>query len=152
MSRTILLALTTLIAAAPLAAQSPLVGAWKVTYPAGTRVENGEQSAIMGTGTLRIEARADSLFGEMVPDPAPDLPAGRPTRMTGPVRSGPVELVAHLAGTIEMNDVRRVVTFTSNWQLEVKGDSLVGTLSHQSDDAGVMTQDPGPVRGVRLDP
>jgi hypothetical protein len=140
------------LAAAPLIDSNPIVGTWRVTYPAGTRVESGEQSVILGTGTLTIQAQADSLFGELVPDPVPDLPSLKPTRMTGLARNGPVALVAHLAGMVEVNGARRLVTFTSTWQLEARGDSLVGTLSHQAEDAGVMTQDPGPVRGVRARP
>ena len=122
MSWMIALGLVALVAATPLAARVSLVGAWKVTYPAGTRVENGEQTAIMGTGTLRIEARADSLLGELVPDPTPDLPARKPTRMTGPAGSGSVALVAHLAAPVEVNGAHRLVTFTSTWRLEAKGD------------------------------
>jgi hypothetical protein len=151
MLRVLLLGMVSL-GAAPLIDSNPIVGTWKVTYPAGTRVENGEQSVILGTGTLTIQAQADSLFGELVPDPVPDLPAQKPTRMTGLAGNGPVALVAHLAGMVEVNGARRLVTFTSTWQLEARGDSLVGTLSHQVEDAGVMTQDPGPVRGVRARP
>ena len=152
MPRTILPGLVIVVAAAPLAAQGSPIGTWKVTYPAGTRVENGEQSAIMGTGTLRIEGRGDSLLGELVPDPVPDLPARKTTRMTGPLGSGPVALVARLTAVVNVNGAARPVNLTSTWRLEVKADSLVGTLSHDVEDAEVMAQDPGPVRGIRLQP
>ncbi len=149
MSRTLLLSLVALAAASPASAQGSLSGVWKVTYPAGARVDNGEQSVIMGTGTIRIEAHGDSLLGEFVPDPVPDLPAPKPIRMTGPAGKGPVALVSHQMAMVEVNGAQQPVYFVSTWQLEAKGDSLLGTLSHQVEDVGVTAQDPGPVRGVR---
>ena len=152
MSRPVVLGLLAALGATSLAAQSPLVGVWLVTYPAGVRIENGEQNAIMGTGQLRVEAHGDSLLGEFVPNPAPDLPSPRPTQMTGRAGPGPISLVAQQSTMVEINGTQRPVRFTSTWELDVRGDSLVGTLSHHVEDSTVSAQPPGPVRGVRQRP
>lgn len=142
----------TMVAAAPLAAQESLVGVWKVTYPAGTRIENGEQTAVMGTGKLRIQALGDSLVGEFAADPVPDLPTRGPIRIAGLAGRVPIALVAHQTTFVEVNGTQRPINFTSTWELEAKGDSLVGTLSHRVEDPTVSAQNPGPVRGVRQRP
>ncbi len=152
MSRALIAGLTAVVVAMPLAAQDAMVGTWRVTYPAGTRIENGEQSAIMGTGRLRIVTRGDSLVGEFVADPVPDLPARGPTRLVGRAGQGRVALVAHQAVFVEVNGEQRPVRFSSTWEMEAKGDSLLGTLSHHVDDPTVSAQPPGPVRGIRQRP
>lgn len=87
MTRTLLIGVLTALLAHPAVAQGALVGVWQVRYPAGTQVVNGEQSPIMGTGTLRIEARGDSLLGQFQPDPVPELPEQGPIPLRG--RAGP---------------------------------------------------------------
>lgn len=149
MTRFTLVVLATMLSTSSLAGQGSLVGVWKVSYPAGARVENGEQTAIMGTGTLRIEQRGDSLIGELVSDPVADLPTRAPTRMAGPAGAGPVSLIARTTGTVDINGEARPVTAVSTWRLEAKGDSVVGTLSHRVEGLVGMAQDPGPVRGAR---
>lgn len=152
MSRMIPLALVLILSTQPVVAQGSLVGTWKLNYPAATSIQNGVQTLIMGTGTLRVEARGDSLVGELVSDSVPGFPRRAPTRMTGPAGRGRVSLVAHLTGTIEVNDESRAVTVTSTWELEARGDSVVGTLSHSVEGTDGIAQDPGPVRGTREKP
>lgn len=135
---------------APLLAQDPLVGTWKVTYPAGARVDNGEQSVIMGTGTLRIAAQGDSLVGELLADPVPDLPTRGPRRLAGLAGHGSASLVSLAMGMVDSNGVQRAIMVQSTWQLQAKGDSVIGVLTHKVDGAEGMAQDPGQVRGVRL--
>ncbi len=150
MTRLLLSLLLLLLAPAPALGQDLFVGTWKVSYPAGARVENGEQSVIMGTGTLQIEARGDSLVGELLADPVPDLPTRGPKRLAGLASGGSATLVATSLGLVDSNGVQRAITVQSTWQLEVRGDSVVGVLSHKVDGAEAMAQDPGPVRGTRL--
>ena len=152
MPRFVPLACLFTLLAAPLAAQGSVVGSWKISYPAGTRVENGEQTAIMGTALLRIERSGDSLVGELVPDPMPDAPARPPSRMGGREAGGVATLVRHFTATLEVNGASQQVAGTSTWRLEVRGEALEGTLSHEVDAMGVMAQDPGPVRGTRQGP
>lgn len=150
MSRMIPLALVLLLCPLLAVAQEPLVGTWKVNYPAATSVQNGVQTLIMGTGTLRIAPRGDSLVGELVSDSVPGFPRRAPTLMTGPAGRRVVSLVARLKGTVEVNDESRPVTVTSTWELEARGDSVVGTLSHSVEGTDGIAQDPGPVRGTRV--
>lgn len=152
MPRTFLAVLLSVIVVTPAVAQNSLAGVWKVSYPAGTRVENGEQSPIMGTGKLQIEARGDSLIAQFQADPAPDLPARGPVRLSGVAGPGPVALIVHQTTFVEVNGTQRPIGFTSTWMLEAKGDSLTGTLSHHVDDPTVSAQNPGPVRGLRQRP
>lgn len=152
MARTLLLGILAVLLTRPAAAQGALTGVWQVQYPAGVRVDNGVQTTIMGTGTLRIETRGDSLLGEFRPDPAPDLPEPAPVRLGGVPGPGPVALVAHQVTVVEVNGAPRPIRYSSTWTLEVRGDSLVGTLAHRVEDATVSAQDPGPVRGVRRRP
>jgi len=152
MTRTLLIGVLTALLAHPAVAQGALAGVWQVRYPAGTQVVNGEQTPIMGTGTLRIEARGDSLLGQFQPDPVPELPAQGPIPLRGRAGPGPVDLVADQVTVVEVNGVQRPVRYTSTWTLEVRGDSLTGTLAHRVEDPTVAAQDPGPVRGVRRRP
>lgn len=152
MSRMIPVALVLVLTAQPALAQGSLVGTWKVSYPAATSVQNGVQTLIMGTGTLRVEARGDSLVGELVSDSVAGFPPRPPTRMTGPAGRGVVSLLAHLTGTIEVNGESRTVSVTSTWALEARADSVVGTLSHSVEGTDGIAQDPGPVHGTRLKP
>ena len=58
-----LVLLLTLCHGALAAQQQPLAGTWQVTFQAGMRIEDGEATPIMATGTLTIEAGSDSLIG-----------------------------------------------------------------------------------------
>ena len=147
MPRSVLAALV--LCAGTLHAQSPLVGVWRLTYPAGSRIENGVPSLIMGTGTLRIEAHGDSLTGELVTDPMPDVPARPAARLTGVASTGPTLLTSRTAGTLTMNGEERPMTAISTWSLEVRGDSLVGTVARKLEGMPFGAQGPEPVRGVR---
>lgn len=149
MSRMILLAVVPILAAAPVAAQESLVGTWNVIYPAGVQVENGQQTTVMGSGTLTIAAQGDSLIGDFVPDPVPELETRGPTRMAAPRSSGKVPLVTRSMMVLDVNGEQRGITLTSTWELEARGDSLAGTLSHRVEGADVAAQKPGPVRGSR---
>ena len=116
------------------------------------QVVNGVQTPIMGTGALRVEARGDSLVGEFRPDPAPDLPEQAAIPLRGRAGLGPVALIADQVTVVEVNGVPRPIRYTSTWTLEVRGDSLTGTLAHRVEDPTVAAQDPGPVRGARQRP
>lgn len=149
MTRPAILLLSMLGIAGPAAAQTPLVGTWKISFPAGARVENGVQSLVMGAGTLKIAAQGDSLIGELTSEPVENLPARGPSQMIG-VAGNPTALIAKLTTLIDINGEQHAVTVRSTWQLQAKGDSLIGSLSHKVEGDAGMAQDPGPVRGVRI--
>lgn len=132
-----------------LCAQTPEVGVWKLTYPAGTRIENGVPSLLMGTGTLRIEVHGDSLIGELVTDPLPEAPDRPPARLAGVFGTSPVVLVSRTSGTLTINGEERPITAISTWRLAVQGDSLWGTVSRKLEGLSFGAQGPEAVRGVR---
>lgn len=127
MLRMVLLAL--IFAANSLWAQTPLVGVWRLTYPAGSRIENGVPSLLMGTGTLHLEARGDSLIGELITDPLPEAPARAPARLAGVTGAKAVVLVSRTTGTLTINGEERPITAISTWQLEVEGATRCGVQS-----------------------
>src|SRR5262245_9561346 len=72
-----------------LAAQTHrLVGAWKVDFPGGMRIENGTPTVMRLTGTLTVEAQADSLIATVVADPTNDGPKRPPLRLAAKTASG----------------------------------------------------------------
>jgi hypothetical protein len=146
----VLLAL--IIAANSPSAQTPLVGVWRLTYPAGSRIENGVPSLLMGTGTLRLEVRGDSLIGELVTDPLPEAPARPPARLAGVTGTKAVVLVSRTTGTLTINGEERPITAVSTWQLEVEGDSLSGTVARKLEGLPFGAQGPDAVTGVRQRP
>lgn len=140
------------LVASPLSAQeAPHVGKWKVTFPAGMRVENGSATAINGTGTLTIERVNDSLIGTLVVDPIPDLPARPNNRMAAKADGGAEVTFTSIAnGTVTINGEDRPITTVSTWKLQVKGDSLSGTVERRIQGAMPLPgQGPQPVTGVR---
>lgn len=144
-----LLTVVMMLSGLPAAAQEPLVGTWRVIYPAGVQVDNGVQNTVMGTGTLRIVAQGDSLVGDFVPDPVAEFETRGPSRMAGLKGTGMVPLVTSSMLVLEVNGEQRGITLVSTWELEAKGDSLTGTLSHRVEGANLAAQEPGPVRGTR---
>lgn len=147
MSRLILLAL--IVGGGALHAQSPLVGTWKLTYPAGSRIENGESTLLMGTGTLSLEVVGDSLVGELVTDPLADVPARPPARLSGAAASKPAVLVSRMAGSLTINGAERPISAISTWTLEAQGDSLIGTVARKLEGLPFGAQGPEPVKGMR---
>lgn len=148
-SRTSLVLSFVILGAAPLAAQSPLVGTWRVTYPAGARIENGERTVIMANATLQVSATGDSLVGTLANDPSPDMPERPPVRLAGVAGKGPVSLVSNSSGSINMNGQQRAITVISTWSLEVRGDSLLGTVARRVEGVELPENEPGEVRGAR---
>ena len=79
MTRTFVVLLT-LCNCALQAQQLPLVGVWRISYTGGMRIEDGMATPIMATGTLTIEAKADSLVATPGHRTGPGLPARPPVR------------------------------------------------------------------------
>jgi len=115
-----------------LAAQSPgFAGTWQISYPRGTRVENGEVTVLWGTGVLSIVTQGDSLIGTLTGDPAPDLPPRPPTRLAAPAATGEATFISYSEATLNMNGAMKTATVVSTWDLTVKGDSIVGTVDRK---------------------
>lgn len=144
-----LVALLTLGSASLHAQQQRLVGVWQVTYPGGATIENGVTTIIMATGTLTIEAKADSLIATMVQDTSAEFPARPPVRLAAKAGAGDATFVARSTAQININGVESEATVVSTWVLRAKGDNLEGTVQRSIDGLEGGNQPPQPVTGTR---
>ncbi len=127
----------------------PLVGVWRISFPAGMRVENGVPTPIIGSGTLTIEAKGDSLIGDLVADSLPGRPARPPAHLAAAAGSGQIVFNSRTKAMVNINGDLREVTALSDWTLQAKGDSLSGTLRRRLEGFDDGNPEPGPVTGTR---
>ena len=132
-----------------LAQNNPIVGSWKVTYAAGTRVENGAATTMTGTGKLIVQLQGDSLIARLVPDPVEG--ATRPElRLAAAGGAGKVVFISKGKATINMNGDAKEVTSISTWTLTATGDTLEGTVERKLEGMEMPSRGPGPVSGTRI--
>ncbi len=131
------------------AQQQPLVGAWQISYVAGMMIENGEQTPIMGTGVLTIEAQGDSLIGTLVNEATAEIPARPPARLAGKADTGDVVFISRTKAKLNMNGVEREETAIGTWTLTAKGDSLAGTVERKIEGFDAGGSIPRQVTGTR---
>lgn len=171
MTRTLVAALSLAIAA-PLAAQQepprpplmaptaqhPLVGTWTISFAIGTGVRNGVAEPLMGTGTLVVSSKGDSLLGQLTTN----LPAGvrlpegvtppkrPPTALAGKLAEGEVTLTSRTMATRMSTDgAPEQFPTVGTWKLLARGDSLTGTLQTVVEGSREATRAPAPVTGTR---
>jgi hypothetical protein len=130
--------------------QHPIVGTWKLSYPAGMRVENGAPTVITGTGTLSVVVKGDSLIGTLVQDPLDDGTRRPDARLTGAAGHGEVTLIQLSKATLNMNGAERQVTSTSTWKLTVAGEEISGTVDRKVEGVDMPSAGPQPVKGSRI--
>ncbi|TFG47398.1 MAG: hypothetical protein E4H38_08215 [Gemmatimonadales bacterium] len=151
MTRAILLCLA-LGASVLSAQQQSLIGTWNLSYPGGMRIENGEATPLMATGVLTVVATGDSLIGDLVTNPTPELPARPPARLAAQLTSGgEVIFVSHAEATLNMNGDEQKATVVSTWRLGVRSDSLVGTVERKLEGFEMGNSGPLLVTGVRAE-
>lgn len=140
-----------LLGSTTLSAQQPaLVGTWRLTYPAGMRIENGVPTPIISDGTLTVTAQGDSLIGSLVTDPIPDVPARPPARLAAPKpASDEAVFTARSEATLNMNGEERTATVVSTWRLAARGDSVSGTVERRIEGMEMGGGGPRPVTGTR---
>jgi hypothetical protein len=132
-----------------LSSPHPLVGTWKIDFPAGMRIQNGEATPVRRTGTLTVEARGDSLIATLVPDPS-DAPSRGPVRLAAKSVSGDVTFVTTSQVTINVNGSEQQGTSTATWILGVKDDKLSGTVDRKVEAPHAPAAGPQPVTGTRV--
>lgn len=138
------------VAAATASAQAnPLVGRWTVEYQRGMRNENGEMTPIMGTATLTLEQRGDSLVGSLAPAAGDqgNAPPAQPFAARAGV--GGTTFVVKTQARLNMNGEIVMKDMTLTWELSASGDALSGTLKRVMQDAN-FSAEPSPVKGTRL--
>jgi len=130
------------------AQNNPIVGSWKITFAAGTRVENGTPTTITGTGKLIVQLQGDSLVARLIPDPIEG--SARPeSRLTAPTGAGKIVFVSKGKAQINANGDVREVTSISTWTLTANGDALEGTVERKLEGMDMPSRGPGPVSGTR---
>lgn len=128
---------------------NPLVGKWRIEYERGRRLENGAPTSIMGTGTIAIAAKGDSLVAILESGPRPDGSPTPPSMFSGrPTGDGTV-FVQKANVQVNQNGELRSVEVTLTWTLSASGDTLTGTLLRATP-MMPESQSPTPVKGTRL--
>ena len=130
-------------------APHPLVGAWKVDFPGGMRVQNGVSTPIRLTGKFTVEAQGDSLIGTLVADPS-DQGTRPPLRLAAKSMDGSVTFVSRSPVTVNMNGVEQKGTAVATWTLGVEGDQLEGTVDRKLEGVSGPSAGPQPISGTRL--
>jgi hypothetical protein len=143
------LALALALCGSTLKAQQPLVGGWRISFPAGMRMTNGSAETLMATGTLTIAARGDSLIGMLATDSGAGLASRPALRLAGTASGALARLVAHSKATINLNGNVQEATAVSTWTLRAIGDSLTGTVTRSIQGMEDMDQPAQPVTGRR---
>jgi hypothetical protein len=127
----------------------PIVGSWKVSFAAGTRIENGTPTTITGTGKLIVQLQGDSLIARLIPDPIEG--ATRPeSRLAAPTGAGTVVFLQRGTARVNNNGEEKEVTSISTWTLTATGDALEGTVERRLEGMDVPSRGPQPVSGTRL--
>jgi hypothetical protein len=147
------LALLLSLALAPLLAQAahPLVGRWAVTLSVGSRIENGEETAIMQPGTLSVSAQGDSLIAMLKITPPEGMTERPARRMAAKQTAGPVVFTFTSQATLNINGEESVRSATSTFSLSASGDVLRGTVQREVEGA-MASAGPQPVSGTRVKP
>jgi hypothetical protein len=134
----------------PLFAQAnPLVGKWRIEYERGRRIENGAPTSIMGTGTIAIVTRGDSLVATLESGPRPDGSPTPPATFSGRSTTDGTVFVQKANVQVNQNGEVRSVEITLTWTLNASGDALTGTLLRTMPMLP-EGQSPTPVTGTRV--
>ncbi|HEX5004230.1 MAG TPA: hypothetical protein VFV65_02890 [Gemmatimonadales bacterium] len=146
----IVIACLAVLGAGPLSAQVPaLVGTWRVAFPAGSSIENGVATPIMGGGVLTIEATADSLIGTLVRDPIEGMPPRPPARLAAARGPSPAVFVSRTSATVSSNGNEQELVAISTWKLQADGNALRGTVEREIEGLPMGKQPPMEVTGTR---
>lgn len=148
MLRTVFVLSALITPASLFAQQAALVGAWKISYAGGVRMENGERTVLWATGTLTVDRQGDSLIANLVTDPGPEPPRG-PIRLAAAASADSAVFESRSKATVNINGEESTVTSISLWSLRVVGDSLTGNLERRIDGPYPQQMEPQPVSGRR---
>lgn len=132
------------------AATHPLEGTWKIEFPGGARVENGEVTITKRTGTLTITAAGDSLVAVLASDPMEGMPARPPARFSAKAQAGAVTFIQKSTVKVNINGSEEEMTSVSTWVLDVSGTGLAGTVDRKVQGMNMPEVGPQPVTGKRV--
>jgi hypothetical protein len=134
---TVLLA-ATLIAPAAAEAQD-IAGKWTATYPRGIRNINGVEEAEMGTATITLEVKGDSVFGSWHPQNTA-RPA-QPRALKGTFTNGKLTMIAEPSeATIRRGGETsggETIKLVGYFEAELKDGLLEGVIRNESTDGAI---------------
>lgn len=137
------------ILVAQLLAPNPIIGTWNISFAAGTRIEDGQPTTIMGTGKLTIEQIGDSLIAQLVANPIEGRPARPPARLAAAAGDGAVVFVSTSTATVNINGNEHTAISVSTWSLSATGDTLEGTVERRLEGFDAPSAGAQPVTGTR---
>ena len=147
--RRVLIAVSALVIPSLLPAQAhPLVGEWKVSVPAGMRVEDGQPTYIMANGAMTVVVAGDSLIATMKMEPMEGRPPRPATRLAAKLAAGKVTFTNSSEAKVNVNGEETTKTAVSTFVLDATGDMLAGTVTREID--GVAGMKDQPVKGTRV--
>lgn len=149
--RPLLLLATAVIAPVPLAAQAaPIVGTWNIEWEMGRSMINGESSAILAKGTMKVVVSGDSLVATVTATSRSDgQPITRPPVTIGGKATASGGVFTQVSEAIlNVNGEERKQRSVGTWSLEIAGDQMTGTLK-RSIEGAMMDIPPSAVKGVR---
>ena len=134
--RLVAAAIVLTVGVVPVRAQGTVAGKWTTDYPTGIRNENGEiVVSASRPATMTLTLKGDSVIGTWQMSAAAGGTAPAPTHMTGK-RSGTKFVIRNEAveRTVNMGEGPKQVQMFTQWDFEVKGETLVGTQKNMSPD------------------
>lgn len=129
---------------------APIVGTWNVEWEMGRQVIDGEATAIMAKGTMKIVVSGDSLLATLTatsrsdnqPNTRPPVSFGGRATSTGAVFTQISEAI------LNMNGEERKQRSVGTWTLEVNGAALAGSVK-RTIEGMEMDIPPAAVKGSR---
>lgn len=152
--RHLAIAAVALVAATPLATfaqgAGTIVGTWNIEWEMGRSIVNGEQTAIMATGTMKVEVSGDSLLATVTTAKRSDgQPITRPPFTIGGRRTDKGASFTQIStATLNTNGEERTQRSIGTWMLEVQGDQLTGQVKREIEGLQVDIP-PAAVKGSR---
>ncbi len=139
-----------LSAPAALHAQNSVVGTWRIEFPRGIQMENGEETVSeWGHARAVFEMKGDSVIGMWTSTDSTHTP-NKTRRLTGKIDGGKIHLVSDpIEATMNGPGGESKIKLVMTYELEVVGDKLTGTqratpMGGEGPDGGQL-----PVKGSR---
>lgn len=147
------LALSLSVVAAPLSAQSPIIGTWLVQLPDAVRNQDGVQTVVSTTtATLVLEARGDSLIGTLTRGQS-----GIARAVRGTLKGSQATLQADTKARVMANGEEHTLSLITTFRFTLEGDSMRGTSETRFDPSAKpavllpgVEQEPMPVTASRV--
>jgi hypothetical protein len=142
---------TFLLAVAPM--QTGFAGTWISEVSLRVGVDSaGVPRTQMAQARMVLTQVGDSLHGTWQIQPAEGRPAPPPTQLSGVVSQGRAHLTAQVStATVNGPNGEMRVSMQNSYDLEIRGDSLVGTQQAAAMD-GSIRSNPRPFAAVRARP